>query len=92
MLMRMMRVRRMVKLLMDCLCKSWTARLTPFVFAAFLGLKVGEEAEHLYLDLAEFGLREGDNNEDGGGEDEGNVICRSQRVKVKCLLPGGQLC
>ena len=56
MLMRMMRVRRMVKLLMDCLCKSWTARLTPFVFAAFLGLKVGEEAEHLYLDLAEFGL------------------------------------
>ena len=56
MLMRMMRVRRMVKLLMDCLCKSWTARLTPFVFAAFLGLKVGEEAEHFYLDLAEFGL------------------------------------
>ena len=56
MLMRMMRVRRMVRLLMDCLCKSWTARLTPFVFAAFLGLKVGEEAEHLYLDLAELGL------------------------------------
>ena len=86
------RMMRMLRSLMDSLCKSWTARLTPFVFAAFLGLKVGEEAEHLYLDLAEFGLREGDNNEDGGGEDEGNVICRSQRVKVKCLLPGGRLC
>ena len=53
------RMMRMLRSLMDSLCKSWTARLTPFVFAAFLGLKVGEEAEHFYLDLAEFGLRVG---------------------------------
>ena len=51
-------------LLMDSLCKSWTARLFPFVGATLLCVKVGEQAEHLNLDLAELWL---------GGDNGGNV-------------------
>ena len=48
---------RMVKtILVDCLCQRGTAGLLPLVLATLLRVEVGEEAEHLDLDLAELGL------------------------------------
>ena len=43
---------------MDGLGKSGAARLLPLVLAAALRVKVGEEAQHLNLDLAELRLSE----------------------------------
>ena len=62
-LMMGMGMKKMV-LLMDSLCKSWTARLFPLISATLLCVKVGEQAEHLNLDLAELWL---------GGDNGGNV-------------------
>ena len=59
-------------LLMNCLCKSGTAGLAPFILTTFLCLKVGEEAEHLNLDLAEFGLGVNENSDDEDSDDEGD--------------------
>ena len=56
-MMGMKRIARIV-LLMDSLCKSWTARLFPLISATLLCVKVGEQAEHLNLDLAELRLSE----------------------------------
>ena len=48
---------RMVKtILVDCLCQRGTAGLLPLVIATLLRVEVGEEAEHLDLDLAELRL------------------------------------
>ena len=41
---------------MDGLGKGGAARLLPLVLAAALRVKVGEEAQHLNLDLAELRL------------------------------------
>ena len=43
---------------MDGLGKCGAARLLPLVLAAALRVKVGEEAQHLNLDLAELRLSE----------------------------------
>ena len=43
---------------MDGLCKCGAARLLPLVLAAALRVKVGEQAQHLNLDLAELRLSE----------------------------------
>ena len=43
---------------MDGLCECGAARLLPLVLAAALRVKVGEEAQHLNLDLAELRLSE----------------------------------
>ena len=71
-------------LLVDCLCKSWTARLLPLVGATLLCVKVGEEAEHLNLDLAE--LRLGGDRGDKSDAEEGdykdvNVVEASEDLK-----------
>ena len=43
---------------MDGLGKGGAARLLPLVLAAALRVKVGEQAQHLNLDLAELRLSE----------------------------------
>ena len=65
-----MGIGRTMMLLMNCLCKSGTAGLAPFILTTFLCLKVGEEAEHLDLDLAEFGLGVNENSDDEGDDDK----------------------
>ena len=70
-------------LLMDCLCKSRTARLFPLVGATLLCVKVGEEAEHLNLDLAELWLG-GDRGDDEEGDgDDGNVVEANEDLKKR---------
>ena len=71
-------------LLVDCLCKSWTARLFPLVGATLLCVKVGEEAEHLNLDLAELRLggESGDNSDNEEGDEyDGNVVEANEDLK-----------
>ena len=81
-MMGMKMISRMM-LLMDCLCKSRTARLFPLVGATLLCVKVGEEAEHLNLDLAELWLG-GDRGDDEEGDgDDGNVVEANEDLKKR---------
>ena len=82
-MMGMKRIARIV-LLMDSLCKSWTARLLPLVSATLLCVKVGEQAEHLNLDLAELRLGGdgGDKSDDEEvDDDDGNVFEGNKYLK-----------
>ena len=71
-------------LLMDCLCKSWTAGLFPLISATLLCVKVGEQAEHLNLDLAELRLGGdggGKSDDEEGDDDDGNVVEANKDLK-----------
>ena len=91
MIMLMVMVRRMVvRLLMDCLCKSWTARLFPLISATLLCVKVGEQAEHLNLDLAELRLGGdgGDKSDDEEGDDDGGNLFEANKDLKKLVNCG----